>query len=61
VRRDGDTVFLDVFNTRPARADLACTMIYGERETAVALGSDFVPGTRYTLDVNGTRETFTAQ
>jgi hypothetical protein len=60
VRRDGDTVFVDVFNTRPARGDMACTMIYGEKETAVALGSDFAPGRTYTLDANGTRETFVA-
>jgi hypothetical protein len=36
-------------------------MIYGEKETAVPLGSDFRPGETYTLDVNGTRETFVAQ
>jgi hypothetical protein len=29
--------------------------------TAVALGSDFTPGATYTLDVNGTRQTFVAQ
>jgi hypothetical protein len=61
VRRETHTVFVDVFNTRPASDAVACTMIYGEHESAVALGSDFVPGTRYTLDVNGTRETFVAQ
>jgi len=60
LRREGDIVFVDVFNTRPAR-DVACTMIYGEKETAVALGSDFTPGVAYTLDVNGTRERFVPQ
>jgi hypothetical protein len=60
VRRDGDVVFVDVFNTRPARSDVACTMIYGEKETAVTLGTDFAPGRTYTLDVNGTRQTFVA-
>jgi len=61
LRRDGDALFIDVFNTRPARDDLACTMIYGEKETAVALGSEFISGRSYTLDVNGTRESFVAQ
>ena len=61
VRRDESTVFVDVFNTRPASPDVACTMIYGEKETAVPLGSGFTPGATYTLDVNGTRETFVAQ
>jgi hypothetical protein len=61
VRREASTVFVDVFNTRPASAEVACTMIYGEKQTAVPLGSGLTPGMRYTLDVNGTRETFVAQ
>ncbi len=61
LRRDGDVVFVDVFNTRPARDDVACTMLYGEHESAVALGSDFVSGRTYVVDANGTRESFTAQ
>jgi hypothetical protein len=61
VRREADTVFVDVFNTRPASPEVACTMIYSEKETSVPLGSDLRPGQRYTLDVNGTRETFVAQ
>ena len=58
VRREADVVFVDVFNTVPADPTVMCTMIYGERETAVPLGSDFRPGARYTLDVNGTRQPF---
>ena len=61
LRRAGDTVIVDVFNTRPAGDEIACTMLYGEKETAVALGSEFTPGATYILDVNGTRETFVAQ
>ena len=61
VRRAGRAIFVDVFNTRPVGDDVACTMIYGEHESAVPLGSDFEPGERYTLDVNGTRESFVAQ
>ncbi len=59
VRREGNTVFVDVFNSMPGE-EIACTMIYGERDTAVPLGSDFVPGTTYLLDVNGTRQSFVA-
>ena len=58
VRREGDVVYVDVFNTVPADRSVMCTMIFGERETAVPLGSDFRPGARYTLDVNGTRQPF---
>ena len=42
----------------PKRPSGMCTMIYGERETAVPLGSDFRHGATYTLDVNGTRQRF---
>jgi hypothetical protein len=55
VRREGDVVFVDVFNTVPADPTVMCTMIYGERESAIPLGSDFRPSATYTLDVNGTR------
>ena len=61
VRRVEGTVFVDVFNTRPTSDTVACTMLYGEHESAVPLGSDFDSGAQYTLDVNGTRETFVAQ
>ena len=57
-RREGDSVFVDVFNTVPSDRSVMCTMIYGERESAVPLGSDFRPGAAYTLDVNGTRQSF---
>jgi hypothetical protein len=61
LRREARAVFVDVFNTRPASSEVACTMIYGEKEIAVPLGSDFASGATYTVDVNGTRESFTAQ
>ena len=61
VRREPSTVFVDVFNTRPTSAEVACTMVYGEEQTAVPLGSEFTPGKSYALDVNGTRERFVAQ
>jgi hypothetical protein len=61
VRREAAAVLVDVFNTRPASSQVACTMIYGEKETAVPLGSDFRSGETYSLDVNGRRESFVAQ
>lgn len=61
VRRGEGVVYVDVFNTRPRSEDVLCTMIYGEHESAVPLGSDFAPGATYTLDVNGMRTTFVAQ
>jgi hypothetical protein len=61
LRREGSTVFVDVFNSRPASDAVGCTMIYGEHESAVPLGSDFARGQRYTLDVNGTHESFVGQ
>lgn len=61
VRREERTVFVDVFNHVPSDGTTLCTMIYGEQESAVPLGSDFEPGASYTLDVNGTRQPFVAQ
>jgi hypothetical protein len=61
VRREGATIFVDVFNSEPASDAVACTMIYGEKESAHALGSDFTPGATYTVDANGTLERFVAQ
>jgi hypothetical protein len=61
LRREADVVFIDVFNSVPADPAAMCTMIYGEHESAVPLGSDFRRGARYTLDVNGTRQELVAQ
>ena len=59
VHREGSLLRVDVFNTRPAAgAGIACTMIYGEHETTIALGSDFVAGETYVVDVHGKRQTF---
>jgi hypothetical protein len=61
VRRENASVLVDVFNTVPSDPATMCTMIYGEKESAVPLGSDFEPGRAYTLDVNGARQPFLAQ
>jgi hypothetical protein len=62
VARDGTTVRIDVYNTRPEDLSVVlCTMIYGETTSNVALGSDFESGVEYTLEVNDVTHTFTAQ
>jgi len=62
VSRDGTTVRIDVYNTRPKDLSVVlCTMIYGETTSNVALGSDFDSGVEYTLEVNDVTRTFTAQ
>ncbi len=58
----GDRIEIEVINTEPAPDELvACTRIYGYSENTVQLGTDFQPGTTYTVAVNGTEETFVAQ
>jgi hypothetical protein len=53
VTRDGDRVLVRMYNLQPTDRELACTMIYGIKETSIPLGSDFDPATRYVVDVNG--------
>jgi hypothetical protein len=38
-----------------------CTMIYGSYELTINLGSDFRPGTTYSVSVNDKRTTFATQ
>ena len=59
--RDGNTISIKVTNTLPDDPDIACTAIYGLHESNLNIGSDFVSGETYTVDVNGTTATFTAQ
>ena len=59
--RDADTITITVRNTMPADAQIACTQIYGQHESTVELGTDFVPGTRYTVRVNDRTIEFIAQ
>lgn len=62
VQRVGDLVRLTVYNTMPSDPMVACTMIYGMVTHNTPLGSDFVPGRTYTVEVNGKVEhTFVAQ
>jgi hypothetical protein len=57
--RDGMTVNITVTTQRPA--DMECTAVYTTFEENVALGSDFVSGETYTVNVNDYTTTFTMQ
>jgi len=58
--RSGTTVTIDVWNLGQAQAIGApCLAVITESEHNVALGSDFVPGVAYTVQVNGVERSFT--
>ncbi len=59
--RSGNTIAVRVTNTMPDDAEVACTAIYGTKETTLALGSDFTSGETYTVNVNDKSVHFTAQ
>lgn len=60
--RGEQTFEVMVWNTLPAAAEKACTMVYTTTENIVALGSNLNAGTRYRVRVNGEqRLEFTAQ
>ena len=51
---------MTVLNWMPAGSP-PCTMIYGSYVLNINLGSDFRPGTTYTVSVNDKKTTFVAQ
>jgi hypothetical protein len=55
--RSGNTITVTVLNSMPTGQPI-CTMIYGSYELTVDLGSDFAPGTTYTVQVNDKTTTF---
>ena len=59
--RNGNTITVRVTNTIPGDEAVACTAIYGTKETTLPLGSDFTSGETYTVDVNDKSVDFTAQ
>lgn len=59
--RSGNTITIAVKNTLPSDDQVVCTMIYGTKETNIDLGTDFVSGQTYTVQVNDVTETFVAQ
>ncbi len=58
--RQADAITVTVLNWMPAGSP-PCTMIYGTYVLNINLGSDFRPGTTYTVSVNDKRTTFVAQ
>ena len=60
VSRSGDTITVTVLNSMPP-GDPICTMIYGMYELDIDLGSDFRPGSTYTVRANERTTTFTAR
>jgi hypothetical protein len=51
--RDGDTIMVEVTNTRPDAPDLICTEIYGMVTTRISLSGDIAPCQTYTVIANG--------
>ena len=61
VTRSHSEIHVKVTNLRPADESVVCTMMYGTKKSNIALGSDFEGGIQYTVRVNDSIETFTAQ
>lgn len=59
--RSSNTITVRVTNTVPDDPNVACTAIYGTKETTLPLGSDFTSGETYTVQVNDNSIDFTAQ
>jgi hypothetical protein len=59
-RRAGDVIYAYVTNTIPANPNTVCTLIYRTYEVTIDLGTDFVPGHKYTARVNDKTITFVA-
>ena len=61
VRQIGNRFEIDVFVLMPTAEDVMCTMEYSVATCSVPLGSGLQPGENYTVDVNGTTVSFTAE
>lgn len=59
-KREADAITVTVMNWMPTGRP-PCTMIYGSYELNINLGSDFRPGTTYSVSVNDKRTVFVAQ
>lgn len=57
----GTDIRITVWNTIPTATDIACTEIYRTHQGTATLGSDFEPGTEYTLTVGDLTQAFIAQ
>lgn len=60
VGRTGDVIEVSVFNTLPA-TPVPCTLIYGQYDLSIDLGSAFMSGREYVVEVNGKRVSFEAR
>ncbi|MGH6914238.1 MAG: hypothetical protein ACREH3_11100 [Geminicoccales bacterium] len=58
--QDGSKIDVKVYNTLPEGSPV-CTAIYGTYSVNINLGSDFISGRQYTVQVNDEVFTFTAQ
>ncbi|MBI4297681.1 MAG: hypothetical protein HY676_04040 [Chloroflexi bacterium] len=61
VKRSDATIEIEVLNWRPVDTGVLCAQVYGTVRTVIPLGSDFQPGTTYTIMVNGVEKTFVAE
>ena len=60
--RSGNEIRIAVYNLRPKPSQqIACAEIFQTHRVNIPLGTDFQSGETYTLKVNETTETFTAQ
>ena len=57
ISRAGDTISVTVLNSMP-KGNPVCTMIYGQYDLSIDLGSSFTPGASYTVRVNDKTTTF---
>ena len=53
VNRSGNVVSVSVYYAMPSDPNIVCTMIYGIDQISISLGSDFVAGQNYEVEVNG--------
>lgn len=58
--RVAEAITVTVLNWMPT-GSVPCTMIYGSYELNINVGSDFRPGTTYSVTVNDKRTAFVAQ
>lgn len=61
VESEGAIVIVRVTNLVPEDENVMCTMVYGTVETRVALGTDFEPGSHYTVQVNDVTQILVTQ
>ena len=59
--RSETQITIRVTNTMPDDPNVACTAIYGTKESVVELGSEFTSGQAYTVRVNDKTLEFVAQ